>query len=149
MNVVCWGYRLAYMENEDLTTLQGRLKSARAEAKLSQKALAKLGGMSQPTYSDLENGISKSTAKIVELAKALGVNAIWLATGEGERKGKSQIIEYPGLTGEQNLLLAAADGLTALEIVELINKAAEIKRSRASPQKNNSGGMETAKSKIS
>ncbi len=120
------------MDEEKLDTLQKRLVSARAASGLSQSALAKAAGMSQPTYSDLERGISKSTSLIVELAKALGVNALWLATGEGARTGTKQITEHPGLTGEQNLLLAASDGLDAAEMVVLINLATDIKREKSS-----------------
>lgn len=46
--------------------------------------------MTQPAYSDLERGESASSSLVPQIARALGVNALWLATGEGPR--------YPPMT---------------------------------------------------
>lgn len=124
--------RLAYME-----TIQSRLVWAREQAKMSQAAVAKKAKMSQPTYSELERGLSKSSAKLVQIAAALNVSPVWLATGKGDPSRLTEVKAHPGLTGEQNLLLAAIDGLQAEEIVELINKAYEMKRARDAPQEKN------------
>lgn len=55
---------------------------------MTQKQLASASGLSQTTISDIERGRNDSSADIVPLARALGVNAEWLADGRGPR--------YPG-----------------------------------------------------
>ncbi|WP_410843820.1 helix-turn-helix domain-containing protein [Paraburkholderia sp.] len=72
----------ALYKNSDMT-LGERLKAARKHAKLTQEALAKRVGMSQPTLSDLENGNSLGTSFVVALARATGVQAAWLAEERG------------------------------------------------------------------
>ena len=78
----------SYMEKPyDLMTVGGRVRYAREKLakpkRLSQRALAKLAGMSQPTLWALENGEGE-TARIVGLATVLNVNPRWLARGEGQ-----------------------------------------------------------------
>ena len=78
----------SYMDKPyDLMTIGGRVRYAREKLakpkRLSQRALARLAGMSQPTLSDLENGEGGS-ARIVDLATVLKVNPRWLARGEGQ-----------------------------------------------------------------
>lgn len=70
-----------------MNTLKERLIAARKKAKFSQRALADAAGMSQPSYSELETGKSYTTAYIARLASVLGVNALWLETGEGSMDG--------------------------------------------------------------
>lgn len=72
------GYSISCMGN-----LQERLKRARELAGLSQGQLAKAVGITQPTYSLLENTPGKRTKHIVTIANALGVRPEWLNTGEG------------------------------------------------------------------
>lgn len=64
--------------------LKDRLKQARKNAKMTQNDLAKAIKISQGSISDLESGRNKSTTNLVEMAKVLGVNPTWLATGQGE-----------------------------------------------------------------
>lgn len=59
-----------------------RIKQARKHAKLTQKQLAPLAGMSQSNLSELET-VAHESGKTVQLAAAMGVDAHWLATGEG------------------------------------------------------------------
>lgn len=66
-----------------MESLGQRLKTAREAAKLSQRALARRTGLSQQLISKLESGLIESTTEIFPLAKALLVDARWLATGEG------------------------------------------------------------------
>ncbi|WP_244136424.1 helix-turn-helix domain-containing protein [Burkholderia sp. BCC0405] len=78
----------SYMDKPyDLMTVGGRVRYAREKLaqpkRLSQRALAKMAGMSQPTLWALENGEGE-TARIVDLAAALNVNPRWLARGEGK-----------------------------------------------------------------
>lgn len=70
-----------------------RLKQARQHAKLSQKQLAALAGMSQGNLSELET-IGHSSGMTLQLAMACGVDAHWLATGQGQmlqESGQSQV----------------------------------------------------------
>lgn len=67
-----------------MTTLAERLKKARKHAKLSQTAVAEKINISQPSYSALERGESRTTSKIIELANLFDVNAEWLDSGKGE-----------------------------------------------------------------
>lgn len=64
------------------TEFARRLKRARKHARLTQKQLAPLAGMSQSNLSELET-VAHQSGKTPQLAKACGVNSHWLATGEG------------------------------------------------------------------
>ena len=67
-----------------MTTDYGkRLKLARKHARLTQKQLAPLAGMSQSNLSELET-ISHRSGYTSQLALACGVDPHWLATGDGE-----------------------------------------------------------------
>lgn len=48
-----------------------RIKQAREAEKLTQAQLAKKSGVTQPTISDIEKGVAKSTRHIVKIALAL------------------------------------------------------------------------------
>jgi transcriptional regulator with XRE-family HTH domain len=67
-----------------MTTEFGRrLKTARAHARLTQKQLAALAGISQGTVSELETKGHGST-NLVQIAAACQVDIHWLATGDGD-----------------------------------------------------------------
>lgn len=83
------GYSLAYTLPR--MTLQSRLLRARKAAKKSQKAVSDAVGISQPAYSDLELGKSSSSSYLVQIANVLGVDPLWLATGEGEPAGRGEM----------------------------------------------------------
>ena len=71
-----------------MTEYGNRLKSARAGAGLTQMQLSAITGIRQSTISTAEregNGSAETTV----YAKALAVNAHWLATGEGIAKPKA------------------------------------------------------------
>ena len=81
--------------------LKDRLKLARKSAGITQAQVADaIKGLSQPAYSELERGVSKSTSKIVELASLYKVNPEWLSSGIGEmnddtdKNDKSPIGDY-------------------------------------------------------
>lgn len=76
------GYTVLFMKS----TLQERLVSAREESELTQAEIAKRAGISQPTYSDLENKPKTGSKHIAKIAHVLGVRALWLDTGAGSRK---------------------------------------------------------------
>ena len=60
-----------------------RVRTARKNAGLSQAALARAVGVSQGTVSEMET-LAHSSTVTAQVAVACGVNANWLATGEGE-----------------------------------------------------------------
>lgn len=74
------------------TTLAERLKLARKEKGLSQKALGELIGVSQAAIQKIEVGKAKETTKILDLANALEVRPEWLSSGTGEMKGTTSNI---------------------------------------------------------
>lgn len=75
--------KLSYMELKD------RVKSARKAANLTQDQLALKIGISRPAIAQWENGEVQSIdgANVIRAARELGVDALWLATGEGSAYG--------------------------------------------------------------
>jgi SOS-response transcriptional repressor LexA len=65
-----------------MTTLGIRLRQARKNKKISQKALAELIGIKQQAVQRIERGDVKNTSYMVELALALDVSPDWLAMGK-------------------------------------------------------------------
>jgi transcriptional regulator with XRE-family HTH domain len=68
-----------------------RLKDARKARKLTQERLSKMTGVSQSTISDVERGRNASTKELPTLAAALGVSALWIATGRGPRHDSAPV----------------------------------------------------------
>lgn len=66
-----------------MDTLAKRLAWARAKKELSQQELAQKSGVKQGTIGNLEAGIRGTARRITSIADALGVDASWLATGDG------------------------------------------------------------------
>jgi SOS-response transcriptional repressor LexA len=66
-------------------TLKDRIKLARKEAKLTQDEVARAIQITQPTYSELETGKSLGSKHLAEIAHLFGVNALWLASGKGQK----------------------------------------------------------------
>ena len=64
-----------------MDTLGKRVRYARKQSKMTQQQLADRVGLSREAITLLENGSSKGTTKIMELAKALGVSPGWLLWG--------------------------------------------------------------------
>jgi len=75
------GYMFATMKTN---TLADRLKHAMELRKISQAALAEAAEMSQPSVWKITSGRSKSSRKLVDIAKVLGVRPEWLANGQGD-----------------------------------------------------------------
>lgn len=59
-----------------------RLKAARKNKKLSQTDLAEISGVGQGSISKIERGDQESSAYDIELSHHLGVNPMWLKTGD-------------------------------------------------------------------
>lgn len=64
-----------------------RIKAARKHAKLTQAALADAVGIKQASISELETGKSQSSTYNATIAKACGVDAVWLESGRGSMLG--------------------------------------------------------------
>lgn len=73
------------MRESPRTDFGRRLRECREAAGLSQPALGKLVELSQSTISELEASGHGSPA-VTRMARALRVDAHWLATGEGQRE---------------------------------------------------------------
>jgi SOS-response transcriptional repressor LexA len=65
-----------------MTTLAKRIKTRRTQINLSQQQLADNAGVSQSLIHKLESGDALGSRMLPKIAKALGVTAEWLATGE-------------------------------------------------------------------
>ena len=66
-----------------MKTLGQRVRAARAKRKRGE--IAKLAGMAYSTLADIENDNTNRCTSIAQLARALGVNPIWLETGKGQK----------------------------------------------------------------
>ncbi|MFJ5159704.1 helix-turn-helix domain-containing protein [Pantoea sp. NPDC088449] len=66
-----------------MNTLSERLKKAMEMRGFSQAKLAESAGMSQPSIWKITAGKSKTSKKIVDIAKVLDVSPDWLANGAG------------------------------------------------------------------
>jgi transcriptional regulator with XRE-family HTH domain len=64
-------------------TLGQRIKKCRKECGLTQKQVQSRTGISQGNLSELENDEYPTSSFVPQLAQLFGVNALWLATGEG------------------------------------------------------------------
>lgn len=84
-----------------MTTLKDRLKEARADAGISQAALARLAKCGQTTIASIENGRNQGSTVITKLATALNVNPVWLAEGKPPKRNS----DAQSRSEEQNVLL--------------------------------------------
>ena len=66
------------------TDYGNRLRTARNEAKMTQQQLSKTTGIPQSTISTAERD-GRGSSETPTYAQACGVNALWLATGEGPK----------------------------------------------------------------
>lgn len=71
---------------EHMKTVGDRIRHARQQAQLSQKALARRASVGTSTIGSLECGRSHSTTRLIPIAKALGVSPSWLSTGKGDAR---------------------------------------------------------------
>lgn len=74
-------------------TLAQRLKVIMDEQGISQNALARMVGVTQPSIKKIIDGDTLEPKKILEIANALGVSVEWLKTGKGEQPTFSQAVE--------------------------------------------------------
>jgi transcriptional regulator with XRE-family HTH domain len=107
-----------------MKTLADRIKFRMDAIGWIQDDLAKLVGVSQTAIFKVMAGQTAKPRNILEIAKALGVNAEWLSTGNGEMTGKSehQVFE---LTARQQQVIAFFDQLPESEQDKLLNELKE------------------------
>ncbi len=107
-------YKNAYMTPH--STFGRRLRDARKAAGLTQKELADKVGLKQATISELETGEYLGSSKTAAMAEVLGVTALWLAEGKGNRDGSA-----PSFTSYDAAVAAASESARAL--IDAILKA--------------------------
>lgn len=105
-----------------------RLRSARKAAKLSQEQLAARTGhaCSQANISKLESGTATGSEYTAHLARALRVDAYWLATGEGsaDLPGNLPVVLHP----QETDLVRLFRGLTDGQQRDYLRRLSEVKR---------------------
>lgn len=111
--------------------LAERLKGALSEKSVTQVALAKAVGVSQPTVNDWLTGKTKTIRgdTMMKVAHFLGVNAKWLASGVGSAKASAEPWpfemvskkRFEALTERQRGAVEAAL-LTEIERLEVLSK---------------------------
>jgi len=77
--------------NKPSEMLKDRILERRTALGLSQAQLAEKSGVSQVTIQHLESGRNSTSKKLLDIARALGVTAEWLASGEGPRREASNV----------------------------------------------------------
>ena len=101
----------ACMATRDRTEFATRVIAARKHAKLTQHGLGAATGIKQSTISEMEVS-GQSSLMTPQIARACGVDAYWLATGEGPMLGPGAL----NRPDEREQLEAALDVLaTALQ----------------------------------
>jgi len=69
----------------NMDTIGSRIRAEREAQDISRNELAKYAGIAPTTLSNLELGLSKSSAALHKIARRLGVHADWLETGKGQK----------------------------------------------------------------
>jgi transcriptional regulator with XRE-family HTH domain len=72
-------------QNPDMTFLSDRLRNEREMQKLTQHELAQKSGCGQSIIGNLESGKQETTKYMPHIAKALGLETIWLQDGVGPK----------------------------------------------------------------
>ena len=89
-----------------------RLRARRKELGLSQRELANLTGIKQPTIANLESGRNQGSTYVAQLASALDCRASWLATGHGPKEEKGLVERHmqPDIVDVPRLAVRASAG---------------------------------------
>lgn len=110
-----------------MDTIGSRLKRERIRLGWSQAQLAKRSGVGASTIADLETNPNRATTKLSQLAKALGVNPLWLESGKGSKTPPADpTVQYVAASSMDELaiqLIAKGDA----EIAALIQRILELK----------------------
>jgi SOS-response transcriptional repressor LexA len=97
-------------------TLAWRLNMAMTMMGITQGALAKASGVSQPTIWRLTKGEAEGSRKLVDIARALDINVEWLANGDGEMRGTSATGSYDKVKNGTTVSLWDATGKTSEQV---------------------------------
>jgi SOS-response transcriptional repressor LexA len=91
-------------------SLAARLKAARKAAGLTQVQLAERAGVNQSDISKIERGATLTPAGLVEIAAALGVDPMWLKSGDGDPKASNRNVLSVTTRGKVPLISWVAAG---------------------------------------
>ncbi len=76
---------VSYKVERMTVTMAERIKERMGEIGISQEALAKAAGLTQPAIFKLLSGKTRRTTRLPEISSVLGVLPNWLATGQGPK----------------------------------------------------------------
>ncbi|BCQ34343.1 helix-turn-helix domain-containing protein [Erwinia rhapontici] len=122
-------------------TLAWRLNMAMTMMGMTQGALAKASGVSQPTIWRLTKGEAEGSRKLVDIARALDINVEWLANGAGEMRGAAAMSPTEKVKSGTTVPLWDASGKTT-ELVAVPTGVKAKKSWRAYILDRNSGCVE-------
>ncbi|UDQ81876.1 helix-turn-helix domain-containing protein [Erwinia rhapontici] len=108
---------------------------------MTQGALAKASGVSQPTIWRLTKGEAEGSRKLVDIARALDINVEWLANGAGEMRGAATMSPTDKVKSGTTVPLWDASGKTT-ELVAVPTGVKAKKSWRAYILDRNSGCVE-------
>jgi transcriptional regulator with XRE-family HTH domain len=94
----CQRLPITGFRNNPRMTLASRIKDARAAIGWSRRALSDAAQVPYATLAGIENGDQTSSTATPQLAAALGVSAVWLATGKGQKVTTGTSVKEPELT---------------------------------------------------
>ncbi|WP_312047051.1 LexA family transcriptional regulator [Erwinia sp.] len=137
-------YKFWYMKPN---TLAYRLNMAMTMMGITQGALAKASGVSQPTIWRLTKGEAEGSRKLVDIARALDVNVQWLASGEGEMRGNAGLSAIDKVKSGSTIPVWGPEGKTG-EIVSSPNGVKAKRTWRAYILDRNSGCAEATTGSI-
>ncbi|MGV3742264.1 MAG: helix-turn-helix domain-containing protein [Burkholderiaceae bacterium] len=106
-----------------MASIGERIKERREELRMKQSELADRVGISQPTLSNLESDPTAKTREVAKFAAVLGVDALWLAEGKGNKipDGTAPVIQYEippkVLRLAERLILLPEEKLKALSVL--------------------------------
>ena len=121
---------MLYVPRKELKTVGDRVCCARERRGMGQKELAKLSGVSQPNINKLEKNIHRSSKALLKIARALGVNYVWLQEGTGtmeigmEAEGADYGLAPEAVTLARKWAQLPSEGRAAIvEIIDLMHNA--------------------------
>jgi transcriptional regulator with XRE-family HTH domain len=107
-----------------------RLKRERTKRGWTQGKLAQRAGVGETTIFDLESDPTRATTKLLQIARALSVNPVWLETGKGPKEPVvDPVTAYVIAESIDDLaekMLAKGDGA----IVSLLQRILELKSTK-------------------
>lgn len=96
-----------------MTKMGDRIRTEREAARLSREVVAAKAGIKPSTLSDIELGYSKTTRALPGIAAALGLSALWLETGRGEKMATHSAADNSDIAEVRIALVLMAQHLAA------------------------------------